>query len=246
MGRAANKAPAPPPTDDAEDDARGDDDGLGTHLAVVLDPLLRAPLVEALKRPLALSQRHGVASGRRLCRAGLAHRPQGSSGQPRRAPVDVACARANSPTGRPARKFVRIRIGLPALWLSRASQVRRTARPPSTPQPWVSALSTPCSGSPPRVSSVAWPWPLPRRAPSPRTASSWPSVARRCVSQSSPSSPPVPARRPVPRPVRRAIAPFHIHRRRDAPQPPRIPTPIRAHACLSPHPVPSPEAPADP
>ena len=106
MGRAANQAPAPPPTDDAEDDARGDDDGLGTHLAVVLDPLLRAPLVEALKRPLALSQRHGVASGRRLCRAGLAHRPQGSSGQPRRAPVDVAAARAFSPTGRPARKFV--------------------------------------------------------------------------------------------------------------------------------------------
>ena len=244
MGRAANKAPAPPPTDDAEDDARGDDDGLGTHLAVVLDPLLRAPLVEALKRPLALSQRHGVASGRRLCRAGLAHRPQGSSGQPRHT---LRRLRARKFADWQTREKIRPHPDrTPRLWLSRASQVRRTARPPSTPQPWVSALSTPCSGSPPRVSSVAWPWPLPRRAPSPRTASSWPSVARRCVSQSSPSSPPVPARRPVPRPVRRAIAPFHIHRRRDAPQPPRIATPIRAHACLSPHPVPSPEAPADP
>ena len=114
MGRAANQAPAPPPTDDAEDDARsGTTTTRDAPRGRTRPPPSRTTRgsAEAPARPLAATWRR---VGAPLVPHGSRPPPSGDSGTAARASRRRCSARAFSPTGRPARKFVRIRIGLPA------------------------------------------------------------------------------------------------------------------------------------
>ena len=135
-------------------------------LFVVLDAFALAPLEEALKRLLPFLERHDA--GRRPEMMALRRsQEQLTTAVPRGSNIRVYST--------PPKSSDDLRLGVAG---HSASHARAG---------WASALSTPCSGSPPRVSSAVWPWPRPRPAPTRRTDATWPRSARRCASRPRPS-----------------------------------------------------------
>ena len=138
-------------------------------LFVVLDAFALAPLEEALKRRLPFLERHDAGRRPEM----MALREERSSQEQ----LTTAVPRGSNTRvySTPPKSSDDLRLGVAE---HSASHARAG---------WASALSTPCSGSPPRVSSAVWPWPRPRPAPTRRTDATWPRSARRCASRPRPS-----------------------------------------------------------